>query len=324
MAGRRAVAGVALLAILLIVALLSALAYQMLSRHAIVIAGARNSEAQAQALAYALGAETFVRQVLYDDFSQSGPGLDTLSEVWAQPLAPFELDEYDDAYMEIRLRDLHGCLNLNSLGGENAELNMERFKLLLAALGVPDRYAPQWMDWVDADAETAAQGAEDGEYLLFEPAYRTPNTNAGHVSELRLLPEMDDETYAKIRPFVCVLPSDKLRINVNTAPEEVLQSLDPTLLTVNLASLVESERAYTSVQEFISDHEQFVATTEILDVRSEYFEMQVQVHIGGARVALSSMLRRDDSGQMHIMARDLGTRFRSLFQLSDAAQESEG
>ncbi len=84
--------GVVLLSVLLIVALLAAVAYQLLARHSLTVAQARYSFSGDQSLAYALGAETLARQVLFEDWSQSGQGVDNLFETWAQPLAPFEIE----------------------------------------------------------------------------------------------------------------------------------------------------------------------------------------------------------------------------------------
>ena len=64
--------GVVLLSMLLILALLSALGYQMVGRHGLVVAQARYAFTHDQALAYALGGETFARQILYEDWSQTG------------------------------------------------------------------------------------------------------------------------------------------------------------------------------------------------------------------------------------------------------------
>ena len=90
--GYRQSQGVVLLSILLIVALLAALAYQLVGRHSLLIAQMRHTFSGDQALQYALGGETFARQILFEDWSESGQGVDDLSESWAQPLQPFEIE----------------------------------------------------------------------------------------------------------------------------------------------------------------------------------------------------------------------------------------
>ena len=84
--------GVVLLSVLLILALLSALVYQLVGRQSLVIAQARQTFAGDQALQYALGAEGLARQLLFEEWTESGQ-VDNLTEVWALPLAPFEVDD---------------------------------------------------------------------------------------------------------------------------------------------------------------------------------------------------------------------------------------
>ena len=92
--------GVALISVLLIVAILVGLSTQLLSNHHLVVSQHQNSFEQNQALQYAYGAEELARQLLFDDFSISGPGVDHLLETWAQPVLPFKLDE--GGYLRLR------------------------------------------------------------------------------------------------------------------------------------------------------------------------------------------------------------------------------
>ena len=105
--------GVALISVLLVVAVLVAITTRLLSGHNLVVHHHSASFEQNQALQYAYGAETFARQVLFEDHSSSGPGVDHLGESWARQVLPFELD--DIGYMEAQITDLNGCFNLNSL-----------------------------------------------------------------------------------------------------------------------------------------------------------------------------------------------------------------
>jgi len=85
------------------------------------------------------------------------------------------------------------------------------------------------IDWIDDDngqaKTTIPDGAEDGYYMNLATPYRTANTPLQSVSELRLIKGFEDnKTYEAIAPLVCAfgVPAS---INVNTAPEEVLNSL---------------------------------------------------------------------------------------------------
>ena len=317
--------GVVLLSVLLILALLSALVYQLVGRQALVVAQARQTFAGDQALQYALGAEALARQVLRQEWMESG-AVDNLAELWAQPIPPMEVDH---GFLEVQVRDLNGCFNLNSVaavrpGSGSARDNLARFRTLLRNLNLPDSLAEAWLDWIDPDQDVSGFGAEDGEYLLGEIPYRTANRQAGHVSELRMIREMTGEYYALIEPHVCVLPTDLLKVNVNTADPVVIASLNPALALAQLEALAESERAYTDVNQITTEIPELVAARDALTVASEFFEIQVRAQVDDSLVELSSVLHRSpNDGTITLLNRDFGRHFQSRF-LDDLEVETEG
>jgi general secretion pathway protein K len=156
---------------MLVVALVSALVYHLVSRHSLVVAQTRQSIYGDRALAYAMGAEAYARQLLFEDWNQEETRtIDTLSDSWALPGAPFEVD---GGTLEILIRDLDGRFNLNSVADPGSMGNLSRFKNLLASAGLDPALADRWRDWIDADAESAGFGAEDNFYLGLDLPFRT-------------------------------------------------------------------------------------------------------------------------------------------------------
>jgi general secretion pathway protein K len=303
--------GVVLLSVLLVLALLAALAWQLMGRHSLVIAQARFAFTADQTLAYALGAETFVRQVLFDEWRQGGGEKDTLLEVWAQPTAPFEID---NGYLEVQIRDLHRCFNLNSLAGDDWQRNLERFKTLLRNRNLPEVLAEVWKDWVDADQDITGFGAEDGDYLLNDPPYRTADTLAAHVSELALIRGFERTFWDALEGVVCVLPETTLRINVNTASAPALAALSPNLTEAQMEGFVDLPRDYSNVSAVVTEFADLAAAVDALTVSSEYFEVSVRARVDDSQTDLTSVLRRDPaSGIVTLVSRNLGRDFRSLF-----------
>jgi general secretion pathway protein K len=317
MTGRRT-GGVVLLSMLLVLALLSAIAWQLMGRHTLVIAQARFTFSGDQALEYALGAEAFARQVLYEEWSRNGPDKDTLQEVWAQPTAPFEVD---NGFLELQVLDMHRCFNLNSLAGQQWQQNLERLKTLLRNRGVPEALADAWKDWVDADIDIHAFGAEDGEYLGEEVPYRTANAPAAHVTELRLVRGIEAEHLEALEDALCVLPITELKLNVNTAGAAVLASLGPNLAEAQMQALTESVRDYDDVGQLTAQFPDLAAAVDALGVSSEYFRINARAQVDGSQAELSSLVRRDpSSGRVELISRDLGRNFQSLF----TAETEEG
>jgi general secretion pathway protein K len=309
--------GVVLLSVLLILALLTALVYQLVGRQSLVVAQARQTFAGDQALQYALGAEAFARQILYQEWEETG-AVDSLVEVWAQPVPPLEVDE---GFLEIQVRDLNSCFNLNSVaaahgGGGNAvqRLNLTRFKALLRNLNLPENLADAWLDWIDPDQDVSGFGAEDGEYLLREFAHRTANQLAGHASELRMIREMEDDFFAALEPHVCVLPTDALKVNVNTASAATIAALNPNLSTAQMEAMTQTERTYADVNQVTTEYPDLVPASDAVSVASEYFEIQVRAQVDDSLVELASVLHRDlNDGTITLLGRDFGKNFRSKF-----------
>lgn len=93
------------------------------------------------------------------------------------------------------------------------ERNIERWDLICNVL-----------DWVDTDttASTAQGGYEDNLYNRLDSPYLTKNAFFDTAEELRLVDGWNDEVYDRFAPHLTIY-ADK--VNVNTAPEEVLKGL---------------------------------------------------------------------------------------------------
>lgn len=305
-------AGVALLSVLLVVAVLGAIMHRLTAQHSLNLAQSRNSLGFDQALAYALGGEALLRQALMDDLVNSESKADTLEESWAQALPPLELDE--GGFIEIHARDLNSCFNINALAARPPDAQLARFKTLLHNLDVPELVADAARDWVDADQTVFSFGAEDSHYLGLEPPYRTADQLFAHASELRVLQGLEAEHWLRLSPHVCALPTTMLKINVNTASTHVLTAMQPNLSAAAQLGLLDAKREYENVAGFIAQYPDFTPAQDALAVASDYFEAQVRVRIDGHIAVLTSILRRDPAKKtIVLLARDFGRDFRSRF-----------
>ena len=309
--------GVALISVLLIVAILMAVATRLLAGHNLVINQHQNTFEFDQALHYALGAETLARQALYEDATNSGPEIDHLEELWAQDILPFELDE--GGFLEAQLTDLNGCFNLNALS-DGASETKQQAERVATLLGLPNDLLHAWRDWVDADDDiTELAGAEEGTYLVANPAYRTPNRPVTSTSELYLMPNVDPQQVQALMPHVCLLPDASNQINVNTAGPVALASLlDPQTASLAVTeAIVAQPRQYATAQEFKDAHVEFQAVENgAIQLKSSYFALHVQAQVGEASVSLYSLLHRDPTdNRVTVLARDFGKLFQSNVQI---------
>ena len=309
---RRRATGVALISVMLIVALCSALMYELLTRHSLVVAKTRQVLYGDQSRAYALGAEAFARQLLEEDWqNEESRALDTLDEPWAQPIEPFEVD---NGSLEMSIIDLDRRFNLNSLSGTGADVQVKRLKTLLNALGLDDRFAELWKDWIDEDQQITGFGAEDGTYLMRDPPHRTANSLSGSVSELGLLDGLDPETAAAIRPHVSSVPSSTILINVNTADSVTLQSMSEAMTAARADSLVESARTYGAAAELAAEIPELKDSLDLMTVTSQFFEIQARAEVNGVRAELVSVVHRDpETGVLALLSRNFGRRYQTPF-----------
>lgn len=314
-AGPAKQAGVALISVLLVVAILLAVTNRLLASHNLVINRHQNTFEQNQALQYALGAETLARQALYEDFTVSGKDSDHRGELWAQPLMPFELDE--GGFLEAQLTDMHGCFNINTVAGPDPKAAVERLKRLLQNLGLPPQIADTWKDWIDADFEVSGFGAEDSEYLIAQPAHRTPNQPISNISEMYLLQNVEREQLSALLPHICLLPDTESRINVNTANAHTLAALDKGISLASTEPIVGGDRSFASVDEFVQAYPDFAPAAGALSVTSEHFLLHAQAQVGSSSVTLQSLLYRDpQTGLVTVLQRDFGKLFRSNLTIS--------
>ena len=304
--------GVALVSVLLVVALASAIASQMISRHALTVAHARQVLDGAQAREYAFGAEAYARQLLFEDWVTDN-SVDTLVETWSLPTEPFEIE---GGRIELVISDLERRFNLNAVTGPKS---LQRLKRLMVDLELDPNLADAWLDWIDHDETVYGLGAEDEDYLLAEPAYRAANQAAASASTMLAVAGFTKDIHERLLPYVALLPVNELKVNVNTSGVEILRSLGHSFTLEEAEALMESPREFRDVAEAQARYAGLADSAELLTVTSAFFEVRVRVELAGARSELISMLHRDpQSGELRLLGRNFGRRVPSIFDAASA------
>ena len=298
--------GVALITVLLVVALVTVVCAALLLRQQLAIRSTGNQLLVRQAQYYAEGGELVAKALLRRDMSEGQ--VDHLAEAWANPRLRFPLDEGGE--LRLRIEDLSGRFNLNSLSvnGEAGELALLRLRRLLQRLQLSPAYADRLRDWLDLDQDPSGMaGAEDDQYLLLKPAYRTGPGVIADVSELRLLLGMSEVDYRRLAPFVSALPKD-VELNVNTASAQVLGCLGDGIPDSALKAVIEG-RGRTGYREPSAVTQQlsaYAVSPRGLGIASQYFRVTTEVLLGDRRQVLTSYLQRGNDGRVRLMGRDLG------------------
>ena len=320
--------GVALITVLLVVAIVTVVAAGMIARQQLTIRSSTNQLAARQAWHYALGSEALAQAMLRRDLQQSDgdprESVDHLQEAWARKIAPFDVEQ---GRISLQIEDLAGRFNLNSLVS-NQQTNtvaLQRFRRLLLRLEIDPLFADRLVDWLDENQQpTGGSGAEDNQYLLLQPAYRTADRALLDVAELRLLLDFSERDYRRLLPYVSALPADT-PLNVNTASALLLSILADTL-TAELAQqlvLARGENGYTNLSVFLGQPALAGLAVQGIDlaVDSKFFQARSEVLLGERRRVLVSVLKRESNGQVLVLQRDLGQSAKVLVPIVNAGEQ---
>lgn len=134
--------------------------------------------------------------------------------------------------ISMSIKDLQSCFNLNNLSPTTAEPGRHRdaYIALLGALGIDtfqvNTLVDSLIDWLDEDDLSRNNGAEFDYYLGLEIPYRAANTLLSSISELRLINGYTEEVIESLEEHICVIPEINTGININTASQEMLESLN--------------------------------------------------------------------------------------------------
>jgi general secretion pathway protein K len=303
--------GVALITAVLMVALATILAVNVIYRGMLDQRRAGTLFALDQAFEVALGAEAWAADVLQRDQQQSQG--DNYAENWAKPLPPLPVE---GGTVSGRLTDLQGRFNLNSLVFADGTTNpdaVQRLARILVSLDLEPGWASTMADWIDEDTQPGfPDGAEDTVYTGQNPPYLAANMPITRASELLSMPGFGPERYAKLKPFVTALPVGTA-LNVCTAPGIVLDALSENVREFGLNPEDLAKRREAGCFPTLNDLRGALGDADYNKVKdsisesSNYFGATVWVTIGTTDFTLYSLLVRGQGGLVRPQLRSIGT-----------------
>lgn len=293
--------GVALLVVLILLVLMSALAAkisQQFCRHL----QKTHYQVSQQTLRWAISRQQqAVEDLLKKEASSDSKGLSPVG-TWSEPLKT----QGDNYALVTQIEDARTCFNVNSLlaeetavakpasdtGGLPEKPAKERiFEQLLTDSGVSALVAKevyqQLLDYLDVDTVTAKDGLESDAWVNIMPAQGPANQMMRTASEIKLLPGFPPAAWAKASKWLCALPDTDGKVNVNTlTPEQapLLAALfTGTLNEDDAARLIDSrpEEGWESLEafsqtletEYPQTKENLAKIQERVAVNSHYFRV---------------------------------------------------
>lgn len=318
--GERGAVLITMLLLVAIMALVVTLLLQSVNTATNQSLKATNAE---QAFWYSLSAESFAGSLA----EQSARlGKLTLQSPLIHEPSTFRLD---GGSITAQLRDAEVCFNVNALVSEdgtgvlrpNPEAGAQLI-VLFEALGFntfeASSLTAKITDWIDSDSQPENGGAEDFNYQLARPPYRTPGTFMLDIQALRALDGMNAAIYRQISPYLCALPTSEMaQINVNMLQDyqaPLLVMLTSGALSVSEALGVIRDRpsgGYNRLDDFWA-HQSFqtdsgpISAPDLTRIDTRYFALSADVLYAGEHVYVQSLIELDDAGASHTVWRTFG------------------
>jgi general secretion pathway protein K len=301
-------AGIAVLTAILVVAIATVLAVNLLWQASVNLRRTESLLLQDQARQWDIAGEDFAKHWLAEDSpARGGNQIDTLQDDWAKPVA-FPLDV---GTIQGQLEDMQGRFNLNGLidvSGQPVKEIVEQYRKLLTLLpleppldpGTANALVDATIDWIDFNQFPEPEGAEDDRYTNRLPPYRAANYWFTSTSELLAIEGYTAEIVRALRPYVTALPPSSgsgqgLRLNINTAPAIVLASLVDGVTADYMEPFL--NQAYDDPSDFTGDlatDGKQIPPQIALGVQSDWFLLTVTTSIGTVQSTMYSLLERKD------------------------------
>lgn len=285
--------GAALLTALLSVALIASLAATALWQQWRLTEVESQERHRQQALWILQGSLDWGRLILREDIRQAGN--DHLGEPWAVPLKDARLSSFlaadktvrddallSEAFLAGRIEDLQGRLNVRNLvdGRDVSPADLTTFERLFELLGLP----PQEPLALALALRQALQPTDQS-----TPAPLLPQ----RVEQLVWL-GLSEASLDRLRPFIAWLP-ERVRINLNTAPAEVLSASVQLPIGQARQLIAERERQpWRSLEEVRRvAGGRAVLTDKDHDVASRHFLISGQLRQSGHLLQAQALVKRD-------------------------------
>lgn len=298
-------AGVALITILLIVALLTAIVSRIGLSGQLWVRQVENGNALARARQATVAAQLWVADILEQDTN----AYDAEDDMWAQTLPPIPAGW---GILSGRIEDMQSRFNLNNLIDAEGKLNgqaLQQLERLLQILELDVGIAQAVTDWIDADGSPSGPwGAEDVFYIGLATPYFAANRPFEDVAELRLVRGIDSDVWQKLAPFVSALP-EPTPLNINTASTEVLAATvvewDLSGQAMIMAKQWAEEISKQPVADLAALAERLLGDRKKpvppgLETVTRYFMAHTQLNFDNVEYRVSSLYRRNE-GQAELL-----------------------
>lgn len=234
--------------------------------------------------------------IVHDALAEDNSDVDSYEDDWAAANDIGAVPIGEVGWAGGRVSDEEGKFNVLDLvnddgeSDDNTDFSADRLIDILIDIGLPDSRAEEitdsLIDWMDFDGAVTGAGAEDLYYASLDNPYSCPNDLPASIDDLSLVkgigPVLLYQGEGDVPPLMDIIsiygdkkPGDRFRrINLNTAPMEVILSLSPSM-DIDLAEEIVASR----------DGEPFGSAAEIKDVPGFPDEMYNEEIVNNIKLA---------------------------------------
>jgi general secretion pathway protein K len=251
---------------------------------------------------------------------------DTLNEAWArtEALSEQSKDYFDGGHLELTIEDETGKININKLVQGNGFNNAVR-GVLFRLLSQPqfklqgqevENILNAIKDWIDADSEVTATGAENAYYQGLDKSHTVRNGPMESLDELLMVRGVTRELFygtpemPGLDRFLTVQGEGS--ININTAPKEVLRALAPSI-SEDAANRMDDYRRNSannltdpSWYRRVAGLNNTAIDAATVVTKSEFFQIAATGHLGTMKRTIRGIVKRDSEKKLSVVAWRLG------------------
>jgi general secretion pathway protein K len=300
---RKSERGVALLAVLLGIALMTLIVVDFAMTSGLGFVSAANQANELRASYLARSAVNIGLALLAADARsdlQSQTPIDTLSDVWAVPFPPMQLE---GGTVALSIVDEGRKINLNAMV-QNGQPNLaaiQKVQSLFAVLDVSPDLVQGIIDWITPNNGTGLGGGIGDFYAGLKPPYQPRYGAMPTMGDLQMVKGFDEAIFNRVSPFLTVMA--ETAVNANTASPQVLAALEPELtedqklvLAIIDARTIRPFTQPTDIGNLPDLADVGQKLMKDVDMRSQFFTITGTGTYAGARKIITATFHRETTG----------------------------
>jgi general secretion pathway protein K len=299
---RRSERGVAILAVMLGIALMTLIVVDFAMTSGLGFVSAANQANELRAGYLARSGINIGLGLLATDARSDAQGqtpTDTLNDVWAVPFPPMPLE---GGNVSLSIVDETRKLPINSMvkNGAPNVLAIAKVQRLFKILDVNTDLIQGIIDWITPTGANASGGGGDF-YMRLIPPYQPRFGPMPTIGDLQMVKGFNEPIFNRVSRFLTVMPEPA--VNANTASPQVIASLEPELMEdqkivqeIVEARIIRPFSQPTDIMNLPGVGPAGQRLSQDLVMRSQFFTINGTGTYAGARKIITATFHRETNG----------------------------